>query len=149
MIVATRGLGQIPLTPAQTAAIVASTPAAAPPASNVPTYSGPECDNSTLTGTLNWYLGRCTPLMAATEAASQNLGPGASAESVQAVITSGVQTYSDYQASLPTYGTPSPADSCGLFQTWDTPSQTCVTSTLMIGLAVAAVAIFALAVVKR
>jgi len=141
VIVPVQGMGQNP------AALASVTAPPATPVSNVPSYSGPECDTSTFTGTLNWYLGRCTPLMAATEAASQNLGPGASPETVQAVITSGVQTYSDYQASLGSGGTPFP--SCGLFETFDTPSQKCVTSTLMIGLAVAAVAILALVVVKQ
>jgi hypothetical protein len=127
-----------------------STPAT--PASNVPVYDGPECDTSTLTGTANWLFGFCTPLMAATEAASQNLGPGASAETVQTVIASGAKTYSDYEASLPSLGTPSPADACGFFQTWDTPTQTCVTSTTIVLIAIAAVALLAFgtfAAVKR
>ena len=143
MIVASRGFGQNPAALASVTAPQTKAP------SNVPTYDGPECDPSTFTGTANWYLGRCTPLMAATEMASQDLGPGASAETVQAVITSTEKTYSDYQASLPTYGTPSPADSCGLFQTWDTTSQTCKISALLIGLAAAAVAFMAILVVKK
>lgn len=155
MIVATRGLGQTetaltPVTPASGGVEVTPLTPSAPIATSVF-----NCDPTTFDGTLNAWLGLCSATDIASELASQNLAPGASTATKNAVIEANTPVVQQWLNSLPSSSNPLGGGSgynppsCGLFQTFDTPSQTCVTSTLMIGLAVAAVAILALVVVKR
>jgi hypothetical protein len=72
--------------------------------------------------------------MISQELAAQNLGPGASAETQQSVITTGIQTAQNYLSNLATQ------QNCPWYQTQNSDTNTCANNYYLLG-AIAAVVV--------